>query len=61
MGIEGAGVTDITFYSRGEQEFYAYYLNQLNHSEVEVGGGEIGLANPPYNTGITPSEYRDTL
>jgi PKD repeat protein len=26
-----------------------------------VGGGEIGLANPPYNTGITPSEYRDTL
>jgi parallel beta-helix repeat protein len=61
LGIEGAGVTDITFYSRGEQEFYAYYLNQLNHSEVEVGGGEIGLANPPYNTGITPSEYRDTL
>jgi parallel beta-helix repeat protein len=61
LATEGAGVTDITFYSRGEQEFYAYYIGQLNHSEVEVGGGEIGLANPPYNTGRTPSEYSDTL
>jgi hypothetical protein len=60
LGIDGPGVTEITFYSRGEQEFYAYYADQLNHSEVEVTGGEIGLADPPYNTGITPSEYTDT-
>jgi PKD repeat protein len=60
LGVEGPGVTEITFYSRAEQEFYAYYMDHLNHSETEVTGGEIGLADPPYDTGITPSEYSDT-
>ena len=59
LDIDGSGARGVTFYSRGEQVFYAYYANQLNHSEVEVTGGELGLANPPYNTGITPGEYSD--
>ncbi len=59
LAIEGPGVYDITFYSRSIQEFYTYYANQLNHSEDEVSGGELGLASPPYNKGITPGEYED--
>ncbi|UCE72943.1 MAG: PQQ-like beta-propeller repeat protein, partial [Methanomassiliicoccales archaeon] len=61
LAIEGPGVTDITFYSRGIQEFYTYYAYQLDHSEDEVSGGELSLAQPPYDTGITPGEYMDTL
>jgi outer membrane protein assembly factor BamB len=61
LKIEGQGVTDLTFFSRGEQKFYSYYAYQLDHSEDEVTGGEISLAPPPYNTGITPGEYDDSL
>jgi parallel beta-helix repeat protein len=61
LQTDGSGVTEVTFYSRGEQVFYANYVGQLNHSEVEVSDGEISLADPPYNTGITPGEYSDTL
>lgn len=61
LGIDGSGARGVTFYSRAEQEFYAYYADQLNHSETEVGGGELDYASPPYTTGITPGEYSDTL
>jgi outer membrane protein assembly factor BamB/PKD repeat protein len=63
LAISGPGVTDITFFSRGEQEFYTYYAYQLDHSEDEVSGGEIGHPWPPYTptTGITPSQYNDSL
>ncbi|UCF08236.1 MAG: PKD domain-containing protein [Thermoplasmata archaeon] len=61
LAFEGPGVREITFYSRKLQKFYAYYLAPLNHSEVEVGGGELSLAPPPYTTGITPGEYYDTV
>jgi hypothetical protein len=58
---DGAGVTNITFYSRGVQEFYTYYLSELYHSETEITGGELLYAPNPYKTGITPSEYNDTI
>jgi hypothetical protein len=61
LAIEGPGVTQITFYSRSIQEFYAYYAFKLDHSEAEVGGGELSMAEPPYNLGITPSEFNDTI
>ena len=60
LDCEGSGVTNITFYSRGIQEFYTYYISELNHSEVEISDGELLEAWDPYKTGITPSEYNDT-
>ncbi|UCE37261.1 MAG: hypothetical protein JSW00_17580 [Thermoplasmata archaeon] len=60
MAVEGPGVRDIQFYSRSIQEFYAYYALKLDHSEVEFSGGELGSTDPPYNTGIAPSEYKAT-
>jgi PKD repeat protein len=60
LAKEGPGVTSITFFSRGEQEFYANYAGVLDHSEDVMSGGELGLAPDPYKTGITPGEYSDT-
>lgn len=59
LGRSGPGVTSITFFSRDMQQFYAYYIYSLVHSEDTVSGGELDYAPPPYNTGITPGEYYD--
>ena len=59
LGRSGSGVTDITFFSRDMQQFYTYYIYSLDHSEDTVSGGELDYAPPPYNTGITPSQYYD--
>ncbi|UCE73426.1 MAG: hypothetical protein JSV56_10400, partial [Methanomassiliicoccales archaeon] len=61
LAFEGPGVTEVTFYSRGEQVFYVFYFTELNHSEVEISDGELMEANPPYDTGITPGEYSDNI
>ncbi len=62
LAIDGPGVTNATFFSRGMQIFYTYYASQLNHSEVNVSDGELSHSWPPYTptTGVVPGEYNDS-
>ena len=61
LDFEGSGVTNITFFSRGLQEFYTYYLSEFYHTQTMVSEGELLDAPDPYKEGITPGEYNDTL